>query len=63
MEKGGFIPKRLVNLLRRKPKNMLPQQTSISKISKGQSVSINDINKDDRYVIAVTYPSGTKTRI
>lgn len=60
MEKGGFIPKRLVNLLRRKPKNMLPQQTSISKISKGQSVSINDINKDDRYVIAVTYPSGTK---
>jgi hypothetical protein len=57
---GGFLPKKLVNIFRRKPKNRLLRQLSISKISKGQSVSINDINKDNRYVIAVTYPSGTK---
>lgn len=63
MEKRGFLPKKLVNmleLLRRKPKNRLPQQLGISKLSKGQSVSINDINQDNRYIIAVTYPSGTK---
>ena len=60
MDKGGFLPKKLVNMFRRKPKNRLLRQLSISKISKGQSVSINDINKDNRYVIAVTYPSGTK---
>jgi len=57
---GGFLPKKLVNIFRRKPKNRLLRQLSISKISKGQSVSINDINKDNRYVIDVTYPSGTK---
>lgn len=60
MDKGGFLPKKLVNMFRRKPKNRLPQQLGISKISKGQSVSINDINRDNRYVISVTYPSGTK---
>lgn len=60
MNKGGFLPKKLVNMFRRKPKNRLPQQLGISKISKGQSVSINDINRDNRYVISVTYPSGTK---
>jgi len=61
MGKGGFLPKKLLNMLRRKPKNWrLPQQLGISKISKGQSVSINDINRDNRYVISVTYPSGTK---
>lgn len=60
MDKGGFLPKKLVNMFRRKPKNRLPQQLGISKISKGQSVSINDINKDNRYIISVTYPSGTK---
>jgi len=38
----------------------LPQQVSISNISKGQRVSINDINLDNRYVIHVTYPSGKK---
>lgn len=60
MNKGGFLPKKLVNMFRRKPKNRLPQQLGISKISKGQSVSINDINRDNKYVISVTYPSGTK---
>lgn len=60
MDKGGFLPKKLVNMFRRKPKNRLPQQLGISKISKGQSVSINDINRDNRYIISVTYPSGTK---
>jgi hypothetical protein len=60
MDKGGFFPKKLVNMFRRKPKNRLPQQMGISKLSKGQSVSINDINRDNRYVISVTYPSGTK---
>jgi hypothetical protein len=61
MDKGGFLPKKLVNMFKRKPKNWrLPQQLGISKISKGQSVSINDINQDNRYVISVTYPSGTK---
>ena len=60
MDKGGFLPKKLVNMFRRKPKNRLPQQLGISKISKGQSVSINDINRDNKYVISVTYPSGTK---
>lgn len=61
MDKGGFLPKKLVNMFRRKPKNWrLPQQLGISKISKGHSVSINDINRDNRYVISVTYPSGTK---
>lgn len=60
MDKGGFLPKKLVNMFRRKPKNRLPQQLGISKISKGQSVGINDINRDNRYVISVSYPSGTK---
>ena len=60
MDKGGFLPKKIVNMFRRKPKNRLPQQLGISKISKGQSVSINDINRDNKYVISVTYPSGTK---
>ena len=60
MEKGGFLPKKIVNMFRRKPKNRLPQHLGISKISKGQSVSINDINQDNRYVIAVIYQSGVK---
>ena len=60
MDKGSFLPKKLLNMLRGKPKNRLPQQLGISKISKGQSISINDINQDNKYVIAVTYPSGTK---
>lgn len=60
MDKGGFLPKKIVNMFRRKPKNRLPRQLGISKISKGQSVSINDINRDNKYVISVTYPSGTK---
>jgi len=64
MDKGGFLPKKLLNMLRRKPKNWrLPQQLGISKISKGRSVSINDIdisNSNNTYIIAVTYPSGTK---
>lgn len=61
MDKGGFLPNKILNMLRRKPKNRrLPQQLGISKISKGQSININDINQDNRYVIAVTYKSGTK---
>ena len=60
MDKVGFSSKKIVNIFRRKPKNRLPQQLGISKISKGQSISINDINQDNKYVIAVTYPSGTK---
>jgi len=60
MNKGGFINiKNLIKLLGRN-KYRLPQQLSISKISKGKSVNIKDINTDDNYVIAVTYPSGAK---
>lgn len=29
---GGFLPKKLVNIFRRKPKNRLLRQLSISKI-------------------------------
>jgi|SaaInl85LU_5_DNA_1037374.scaffolds.fasta_scaffold02925_2 hypothetical protein len=35
MDKVGFSSKKIVNIFRRKPKNRLPQQLGISKISKG----------------------------
>jgi len=60
MEKGGFLPKKLVNMLRMAKHRMRPIQRGISNISKGDSVSKNDINTETSYIIAVTYKSGTK---
>ena len=60
MEKGGFLPKKLVNMLRKAKHRMRPIQRGISNISKGNSVSKSDINTETSYIIAVTYKSGTK---
>ena len=60
MEKGGFLPKKLVNIFRKAKHRMRPIQRGISNISKGDSVSKSDINTETSYIIAVTYKSGTK---
>ena len=60
MEKGGFLPKKLVNIFRKAKHRMRPIQRGISNISKGNSVSKSDINTETSYIIAVTYKSGTK---
>ena len=60
MEKGGFLPKKLVNMFRRGKHRMLPIRRGISSISKGDSVSKSDINTETSYIIAVTYKSGTR---
>ena len=60
MEKGGFLPKKLMNIFRNAKRRMLPKQRGISNISKGDSVSKSDINIESSYIIAVTYKSGTK---
>lgn len=60
MEKGGFLPKKLMNIFRKAKHRMRPIQRGISNISKGNSVSKSDINTETSYIIAVTYKSGTK---
>lgn len=60
MEKGGFLPKKLMNIFRKAKHRMRPIQRGLSNISKGNSVSKSDINTETSYIIAVTYKSGTK---
>ena len=51
MEKGGFLPKKLLNMLRMAKHRMRPIQRGISNISKGDSVSKSDINTETSYII------------
>ena len=60
MEGGGFLPKKLLNMLRMAKHRMRPIQRGISNISKGDSVSKSDIDTETSYIIEVTYKSGTK---